>query len=98
MNSVSARILMTIVVAKNLDVMTGDKGNTYLKSNTDGNIYICAGAKFELVGMMDEGALLEVVKALYEWPTSGNRCHAHLTHTLRAMGFKTNRFDPDNAT
>jgi hypothetical protein len=28
-------------------------------------------------------------------PTSANRCHAHLSDNLRAMGFKPTRFDPD---
>ena len=44
---------------------------------------------------MPEGTLLEVVKALYGLPTSGNRWHADLSQTLREMGFKPTRFDPD---
>ena len=32
--SVSARIMMTIVAANNLDVVTGDIGNAYLNANT----------------------------------------------------------------
>ena len=44
---------------------------------------------------MDEGTLLEFIKALYGLPTSRNRCHTHLSHTLREMGFKPTRFDPD---
>ena len=35
---------------------------------------------------MDEGTLLEVIEALYEFPNSGNRWHAHLSHTLREIG------------
>ena len=44
---------------------------------------------------MPEGTLLEVKKALYGLPTSGNRWHAQLSQTLRDMGFKPTRFDPD---
>ena len=44
---------------------------------------------------MPEGTLLEVKKAFYGLPTSGNRWHAHLLQTLRDMGFKPTRFDPD---
>ena len=42
--SVSSRILMTIASAKNLEVMTGDRGNTYLNVETAENIYTLAGA------------------------------------------------------
>ena len=75
--------------------MTGDIGNAYLNTNTEEKIYTCSGAKFEFVGIMDEGPLLEVVKTLYGLLTSGNRWHAHLSHTLRAMSFKTTFFKPD---
>ena len=43
---------------------------------------------------MDEGTLLEFIKALYGLPTSRNRCHTHLSHTLREMGFNSTHFDP----
>ena len=42
---------------------------------------------------MPEETLLELVKVLYGFPTSGNRWHAHLSQTLREMGFKPTRFD-----
>ena len=38
MKYVSARILMTIADANNLDVMTGDIGNAYLNANTEEKI------------------------------------------------------------
>ena len=44
---------------------------------------------------MPEGTLLEVVKALYRLPKSGNIRHAHLSHTLRETSFKPTHFDPD---
>ena len=44
---------------------------------------------------MAEATLLEVVKALYGLPTSGNRWRAHLLNTLRSMIFKPTHFDPD---
>ena len=65
MKSVSASILMTISAANNLDVVTGDIGNAYLNSNTQEKIYTCAGAKFEFVGIMDEGNFLEVIEKIY---------------------------------
>ena len=86
---------MKITAANNLDVMTGDIGNAYLNTNTKEKMYTCAGPEFEVVGIMYEKNLLEVVKALYGLPTSGNRWHTHLSHTWREMGFKPTRFDPD---
>ena len=73
MKSVSARVLMTIAAANDLEVMVGDIGNAYLHADTEEKVYTRAGADFEAVGLMPEGNLLEVVKALYGLPTSGNR-------------------------
>ena len=95
MKSVSDIILMTIAAANNLDVITGDIGNAYLNADTEENVYSRAGAGFDVVGIIPEEVLLEVVKALYGLPTSGNRWHAHLSHTLREMGLKPTHFDPD---
>ena len=95
MKSVSSRILMLITASNNLEVITGDIGNSYLNANIKGNIYTCSGANFEVVGIISERNLLEVVKVLYGLPTIRNRWHAHLLHTLREMGFKPTRFDPD---
>ena len=83
MKSVSDRILMKIASANDLDVMAGDIGNAYLNNNTEEKMYTRADTEFEVVGIMDERTLLEVIKVLYGLPTSGNRWHAHLLHTLR---------------
>ena len=94
MKSVSARILMTIAAVNNLDVMTVDIGNAYVPQHQHRRkIYTCAGAEFEVVGIMAEGNFMEFIKALYGLPISGNRRNAHLFHTLREMGFKPTRFD-----
>ena len=95
MKFVSDRILMIIESKNNLEVMTGDIGNYYLNANTQENIYTRAGVEFELVDIIDEGALLEVIKALYGLPTSWNRWHTHLSHTLREMGFRLTHFETD---
>ena len=72
---------MTIAAANNLEVMVGDINNAYLHADTKEKVYTRAGAEFEAVGLMPEGTLLEVVKALYRLPTRGNRWHAHLSQT-----------------
>ena len=69
---------MTIAATNDLEVMTGNIGNAYLHAETEEKVYTCIGPKFEALGLMDEGTLLEVVKALYGLPTSGNRWNAHL--------------------
>ena len=48
-----------------------------------------------MVGIMAEGNLLEVVKVIYWFTTSGNRWHTHLLHTWREMDFNPTCFDPD---
>ena len=58
MKSVSARVLMTIADANDLDVMLGDIVNAYLCASTEKKIYTRAGANFEAVGLMPEGTLL----------------------------------------
>ena len=51
MKSVSARILMTIAAAKDLEVMTGDIGNAYLHTETEEKVYTRAGPEIEAVGL-----------------------------------------------
>ena len=46
MKSISARILITIATANNLDAITVDIGNSYLKANTQEKIYTRAGTEF----------------------------------------------------
>ena len=74
---------MTIAAATHLYVVMGNIGIDYLNVNTGEKIYTHASPYFEVVGMMAEGYLLEVIKALYGLPTSGNMWHLHLFHTSR---------------
>ena len=64
LKSVSARILIKIAVANNLDFMTGDIDNSYLITNTEEKMYTRAGADFEVVDIMAEENFLEIIKAL----------------------------------
>ena len=95
MESVSARILMTIAAATHLYVVMGNIGIDYLNVNTGEKIYTHASPDFEVVGIMAEGCLLEVIKALNGLPTSGNRWHAHLLHTWREIDFNPTRSNLD---
>ena len=86
---------MAITAVNDIEVMAGEIGNAYHNLNNEGKMYTCAGAKFKLIGITTEGTLLEVVKVLCGLITIGNRWHANLPHTLRVMGFKPTKFDPD---
>ena len=71
--SVSARIITTILAAKNMEVITDEIGNAYFNVNTEENIYTHAGDDLKLVRIISEGNLLEVLQALSKLLTSGNR-------------------------
>ena len=55
MKSVSARFLMTIAAANNLEFLVGDIGNAYLHADTEEKLYTRAGAEFEAVVLVPEG-------------------------------------------
>jgi hypothetical protein len=96
MKSISARLLMLITTANNLQVITGDIGNAYLYAKSDLETAVALGKEFNVFdSKIQEHTIAAVEKALYGLPTSANRGHAHLSDNLRAMGFKPTRFDPD---
>jgi hypothetical protein len=84
---------MALVVAEmnNLKIMVGDIGNAYLEAHTKEKVYIVAGPDFGEL----EGHTLLINKALYGLRTSGARFHDKLADSLRDMGFKPCRADPD---
>ena len=96
MKTISARILMLIASANKLDVLTGDIGNAYLYAKSNQKIYCRLGKEFNIFDKdIPSGSLATVEQALYGLPTSANRWHAHLSDTLRQMGFTQSRFDSD---
>ena len=58
-------------------------------------MYTQVGNEFKLLGIVANGNYLEVIKALYHFPTRGNRWHAHLSHALRGTSFKPTHFEPN---
>ena len=92
---VSSRIIFKTSSENRLRVVTVDIGHSYLNADTNKNIYTRAGPEFELVGIMADGTFLKVIKALYNLPKSGNRCHANLLHALREIGLNPTCFDPN---
>jgi hypothetical protein len=84
---------MALVVSElnGLKVMVGDIGNAYLEAFTKEKVCIVAGPDFGEL----EGHTLVINKALYGLRTSGARFHEKLADTLRDMGFKPCKADPD---
>lgn len=74
-----------------LKPMAGDIGNAYLEAKTKEKVYITAGPEFG----EDEGCIMIIEKALYGLRSSGARFHEKLADTLRALGFKPSKADPD---
>ena len=56
--SISARILMNISAANNLEVMMGDIGNSYTNAETEESIYTRAGAEYDVGGIIPDGDVI----------------------------------------
>ena len=97
MKAISQRLLMVIALANDYQVLTGDIKNAYLYADCVIKVYTRVGPEFKIAGhkYLKEGSYAQIVKALYGLPTSGRNWHAHLAETLRGMGFRPTRYDPD---
>ena len=97
MKAISQRLLMVIASANNYDAIVGDITNAYLYADADVKVYTRVGKEFEIAGFpeLPNQSLAQIVRALYGLPSSGRAWHKHLAKTLRKMGFKPTRFDPD---
>ncbi|KOR29102.1 hypothetical protein TI03_03165 [Achromatium sp. WMS1] len=96
MKTISARVLMLIAIANQLDVITGDIGNAYLFAKSDMDVYVSLGEEFHMYNAdIPIGARAIVQQARYGLPTSANPWHAHLADTLRMLDFKPTQYDPD---
>ena len=67
-------------------------GNAFVNATTQEKVYAICGPEF---GPDREGSVVVIHKALYGLATSCERWHAHLSDTLRALGFNPTRFDQD---
>ncbi|MGH3053999.1 MAG: reverse transcriptase domain-containing protein, partial [Gaiellaceae bacterium] len=87
----SVRIAFLLASVNELDLMLGDIGNAYVNAYTQEKVYALAGPEFN----EHEGCVVIIVKALYGLKTSSARWHAHLSDTLKSIGFKPCRADTD---
>ena len=87
----SLRLVLFAAELNGLEVHAADVGNAYLESKTKEKLYLVAGDEFG----ERSGHTLLVFKALYGLRSSGLRWHERFADTLRDMGFKPSKADPD---
>lgn len=96
MKTISARALMLVAAANDLEVLTGDIGNAYLYARNSMDVAVKLGLDFHLYDEnIPTGELARVEQALYGCQVSAHQWHAYLADSLLAMGFEPTRFDPD---
>ena len=85
------RIAVLLAELNDLKIYSADVGNAYLEAKTKEKVYIIAGPEFGDL----TGHTLIIYKALYGLKTSGAAFHARFAETLRSMGFKPSKNEPD---
>ena len=87
----SVRLAMFITMHNGLQTAACDIGNAYLEAMTRKKLYANARKEFELLA----GKILVIRKALYELKTSGALFHELLSETLKALGYRPSKAEPD---
>ncbi|MGH7954991.1 MAG: reverse transcriptase domain-containing protein [Gloeomargaritales cyanobacterium] len=87
--SENVRLIFLLAELNRLELIMGDVSTAYLYAFTIGKMYSLAGPEFGIF----EGCVIILIKALYGLKTSGNRWHAHLSDTLRKLGFRPSKID-----
>ena len=87
----SLRMVIFLSELNQLELWGADVGNAYLEAYTQEKVYIIGPKGFGKL----EGHTLVISKALYGLRTSGLRWHERFADTLRDMGYKASRGDPD---
>ena len=85
------RILETIALNEGLKFITGDIGNAFVQADTNEKIYTIAGPEFG----EKEGSVVIIKKALYGLATSARQWSLTLGDSIKEMGFRPTRADPD---
>ena len=87
----SVRLAFLIAALNDLEVLAGDVQNAYLNAGTKERIYTKAGKEFG----SNYGKRVIIVRALYGLKSSGAQWRAHMSKTLRDLGFVSSLADPD---
>ena len=75
-----------------LQVCGGDVGNTFLYGKTNEKVFIIAGPEF---GPEEQVKRLIIDKSLYGLKSSAARFHEHMSVTLKKIGYRPTKADPD---
>ena len=78
------RILETVAINENMNMVTGDIGNAFVQAETKEKIYTRAGPEFG----DRQGCMVIIKKALYGLSTSARQWSKRLSDSLRGIGFK----------
>ena len=87
----TVRLLQTIAMNEDLNMLVGDIGNAFVQAYTEEKIWSRAGPEFG----DKEGSTIIFNKALYGLATSARRWNLALGDVLKEMGFNTSRADAD---
>ena len=87
----SVLLAFLIAALNDLEVLAGDVQNAYLNAGTKERIYTIAGKEFG----SNCGKRVLIVRALYGLKSSGAQWRAHMSKTLRDLGFVSSLADPD---
>jgi hypothetical protein len=88
----SVRIAFTRAALNGLDILAADIQNVYLSAPTEERLYVVAGLEFQ---PNLRGQPAKIVRALFGMKSSGARFRDHLAASLRDMGYRSCKADPD---
>ena len=88
----NVRLLFLLAAVNGLEVRAADISNAYLYSKTQEKCMILAGPEF---GPELAGKLIIIFKSLYGLKSAAARFHEHLGVTLRKMGYRPSKGEPN---
>ena len=88
----NVRLLFLLAAVNGLEVRAADISNAYLYSKTQEKCMILAGPEF---GPDLAGKLIIIFKSLYGLKSAAARFHEHLGVTLRKMGYRPSKGEPN---
>ena len=87
----NVRLLFLLAAVNGLEVRAADISNAYLYSKTQEKCMILAGPEFGKLA----GKLIIIYKSLYGLKSAAARFHEHLGVTLRRMGYRPSKGEPN---
>ena len=89
----SVRLFFLLAALNDLDVLACDIQNAYINAETKEKVWFRPDD--DALGANNKGKVVVIVRALYGLKSSGARFREHLAQSLRDIGFKGCKADPD---